>query len=174
MATHLLQVVQDPLHFLYEKVCTFLCSRPLWARPLSYWVKDIILGPPTEIESYWLERGWLVDLAYNALRTPSEVTAYQRSGLLEHLLMSLSQPRIPEAIWLKTMKIFWRCTYVDGGPDLLISKCGITHSLKALCRTQPIHAKHCKALARRILDTCDQERADKFSFGTIKDAISSM
>ena len=63
----------DPLHFLYAKVNNFIMKNPRWniAKLPSKWVDSILLKPPTEDNTLYLEAEWLLDLLTDGLRTPA-------------------------------------------------------------------------------------------------------
>ena len=78
LAAQLLSVLADPLHFMYEKANKFLNKGPQWnlKKLPSYWVDKILLNPPTEDNSHYLEVEWLLDILIDGLRTPAVGFSY--------------------------------------------------------------------------------------------------
>lgn len=73
MAAECLQVVTDPLHWMYTKVCNFLYRAPKWnAQKLpTYWIRKVMLSGPTEFGGQLKEIEWLLNILFDGLRTPA-------------------------------------------------------------------------------------------------------
>lgn len=71
LASSFFLVLADPLHFMYAKVNKFLNKGPTWdvTRLPSYWVDKILLNPPTDDDTHYIEAEWLLTGLKDGLRT---------------------------------------------------------------------------------------------------------
>lgn len=168
-ATRLLQVLDDPLHIMYEKVNTFLSKRPQWNvdKLPSYWIDKIVLHPPTNDDSHYHEIEWLLDLLINGLRDANDMDLYRRCHTIERMLTLAASPKVPQLCLGKIIDLLFRSTYVNGSTTL-ITRCGLISwlSINMVIRDDSLKAK-LKVLAQRIYETSDQMRVNEWSSGSI-------
>ena len=71
LAANFFLVLDDPLHFMYEKVNKFLNRGPAWdlTKLPSYWVDKVLMNPPTDDDRHHQEAEWLLDGLIDGLRT---------------------------------------------------------------------------------------------------------
>ena len=83
LGARMLQVLADPLHFMYTKVNQFLTKKPRWnwLKLPSQWLVKVILHPPTEQGYRWKEIYWVLQAIYGGLRT-SDVSFISHSLIL--------------------------------------------------------------------------------------------
>jgi nucleolar pre-ribosomal-associated protein 1 len=70
LATRSVEILSDPLHFMYTKINKFLNKNPDWnlARLPSYWLSKILIVPPTDDDSHSKEVMWLLENMIEGLR----------------------------------------------------------------------------------------------------------
>lgn len=70
LATRSVEILSNPLHFMYTKINKFLNKNPNWnlARLPSYWMSNILISPPTDDDSHGKEVLWLLDVMIEGLR----------------------------------------------------------------------------------------------------------
>ena len=168
LASRLLLVLLDPLHFMYVKVCTFMYKRPAWNvnKLPSYWVDKAILHAPTEDDGHYAEVEWLLEILIDGLRTSADMSIYWRCNILERLLTLTWSPSLPESCFEKIVDLLFRCTYVDGSTTL-ITRCGLIGWI-ASCLTRKAGRSRDRMLllAKRAHKTCDQGKIDAWSDGS--------
>ena len=167
LASKMLLVLLDPLHFMYVKVCTFLHRRPGWRleKLPSYWVDKAILQAPSEDDAHYAEVNWLLDILIKGLRTPEDMALYWRSNTLERVLTLSWSPSLPEDCFHRIVDLCFRCTYVDGSTTL-ITRCGLMGWLSCcLAQKSSRFRDRLLLLAVRAHATCDQGKIDAWSDG---------
>ena len=71
LTVELLQVLANPLHFMYIKASEFLNKSPLWnlEKLPSYWINRILLRKPDIDDRFHKEVEWLIHILIEGLRT---------------------------------------------------------------------------------------------------------
>ena len=167
LASKMLLVLLDPLHFMYFKVCTFLHRRPAWEleKLPSYWVDKAILQAPSEDDAHYTEVTWLLDILIEGLRTPADMALYWQCNILERILTLTWLPSLPQGCFHRIVEFGFRCTYVDGSTTL-ITRCGLMGWISC-CLAQKTGQSRDRLLllAVRAHETCDQGKIDAWSDG---------
>lgn len=169
LASRMLLVVVDPLHFMYVKVCEFLQRRPAWnlEKLPSYWVDKAILQAPTEDDYHYAEVDWMLDILIEGLRVSTDMTLYWQCNILERLLTLTWSPSLPESCFRKIVDFCFRCTYVDGSTTL-ITRCGLMGWISCcLAQKNGQSRDRLLLLAVTVRETCDQGKVDAWSDGGV-------
>ncbi|KAF7557339.1 hypothetical protein G7046_g6064 [Stylonectria norvegica] len=141
-AIHALDVLRNPLHPLYPKVCSFLTRSPAWALDKLPMAHDILHGEPSEDDKKrWFEK--IFTLGSNP---------YLRSNLRTRIL-----------------RLLYRATCIEGGSTTLVTRFGILSWLdaqRAGCEVSD-EADVYVALMKRVWETSDQEKVTEWSKGGV-------
>ncbi len=175
-ATHLLQILTDPLHFLYKKVNNFLNRGPQWTveKLPSYWTDKILMRPPTNDDSHYWEIDWLLGVLTDALRTPIDMEIYRQSQILEKVMNLAASPQLPVTCYEKIFDLLFRCTYVNGS-NILITRCGLISWLAIHASRQDSRLRSkLIALGRRAYEQSDQTRVNEWSGENISDTLTRL
>ena len=80
LAAKCAMVLNDPLHFMYAKVNTFLNKSPEWniERLPSYWISKVLLSPPTEDDAHHRELTWVLEVMMDGLRSTIVIDISER------------------------------------------------------------------------------------------------
>ena len=175
-ATHLLQVLTDPLHFMYKKVNNYLNKGPQWTveKLPSYWTDKILMHPPTKDDSHYKEVGWLLDVLTDALRTPVDMEIYRQSQILEKILTLAASPALPATCYEKIIDLLFRCTYVDGSTTL-ITRCGLISWLTIIvAKNDGALRSKLILLGRRVYERSDPVRVNEWSGESLSVALAKL
>ena len=84
MATRSVQVLDDPLHFMYPKINKFLNKGPQWnvAKLPSYWIDKVFLHEPVEDDAHNREVDWVLDTLIDGLRTTAVSASVHPNDLI--------------------------------------------------------------------------------------------
>ena len=165
IASRLLQILTDPLHYLYKKANNFLNRGPRWAveKLPSYWTDRILMRSPTEDENHYLEIAWLLDTFTDSLRTPMDMEIYRRCHILERFLTLAASPKLPSICFEKLVDLLFRCTYVEGSTTL-ITRCGLMSWLEIqLAKDDCVLKPKLQVLGRRAYESSDRARVNEWS-----------
>ncbi len=164
-ACHALEVLKNPLHVLYAKVNSFLTAAPVWRLDKLPLVHDILQAGPTKDDSYYAEINWLLKYLLDSLRTPDDLAVFHRTRLFERVLSTTANPYMRQPLRMQVLKIVYRASSIDGGSTTLVTRFGIVSWLEgqALRCDNGEEENICRAVLKRIWDTCDQERITAWS-----------
>lgn len=214
------QVLHDPLHPMYDRVCRFHTRSPRWdvERMPSWWVHQLLHTPAPVSGSMQLRklgvssfstgdtaeddgantRGarnehhagllFLVNYVYSAIRTEADLQILRQRGTFEPLLSLAADPYMPQDVSDAVLKILWRTTFIEGGSTTLITRKGIVAWLSAriAARSEQVDRHNedkknnlsspqgLRALLQRLWQTCDQERVDVWSKGTVRKTLEAI
>ncbi|KAJ5457656.1 hypothetical protein N7475_009044 [Penicillium sp. IBT 31633x] len=168
-AANCLVVLTDPLHKVYGKVNKFLQKAPLWEveKIPTYWVDKILLHEPELDDGYFDEIDWLLNLFIKALRTEADMEVYRRANVFERILSLYQSPSLGPAARRKILHIVYRAAQV-GGSTTLITRSGVMSWIQIqAAEANSKETAQLAALARALYETCDRERVDGWSNGTL-------
>ncbi|KAJ5457019.1 hypothetical protein N7530_012293 [Penicillium desertorum] len=168
-ASSCLAVLTDPLHKVYGKVNKFLQKAPAWEveKIPTYWVDKILLHEPELDDGYFEEIDWLLNLFIKALRTEADMEVYRRANVFERILSLYQSPTLGPAARRKILHIVYRAAQV-GGSTTLITRSGVISWIQIqAAEAGAKEAPQLAALARALYETCDRERVDGWSNGTL-------
>ena len=175
-ATHMLEIVNDPLHFQYKKVNNFLNKGPQWTveKLPSYWTDKVLLRPPTTDDSHYLEIQWLLDVLTDALRTSKDMDIYRQSQILEKIMTLAASPHIPATCYEKIIDLLFRCTYVEGSTTL-ITRCGLVSWIDIhVAKTTGLLRSKLIFLGRRAYEQSDQTYVNEWSRNNFPAALAKV
>ncbi|KAJ6184929.1 hypothetical protein N7519_006230 [Penicillium mononematosum] len=168
-ASRCLAVLTDPLNKVYGKVNKFLQKAPAWEveKIPTYWVDKILLHEPELDDGYFEEIDWLLNLFIKALRTEADMEVYRRANVFERILSLYQSPTLGPAARRKILHIVYRAAQV-GGSTTLITRSGVISWIQIqAAEAGAKEAPQLAALARALYETCDRERVDGWSNGTL-------
>ncbi|EEY22192.1 conserved hypothetical protein [Verticillium alfalfae VaMs.102] len=167
-ALHSLDILKNPLHCLYAKVNTYLTRAPLWAPDKVPLAHDILHGAPSEDDRYYAELTWLLQYLLDGLRAPGDVAVLHHRKWFEKILALAANPYLRTNLTTRVLRIVYRATCVDGGSTTLATRFGVVSWLAAQeAGAGGDEAALCRALRRRVWETCDQARVGAWSRGGI-------
>ncbi|MCJ1477635.1 hypothetical protein MMC13_006308 [Lambiella insularis] len=175
LASRIVTVMNDPLHFMYTKVNKFLNRSPVWdfAKLPSYWVDRAFLHPPADIDTHHQEVKWVLETLLDGLRTREDMESYRKCNVFERTLSLSASPCLPPDCFENIIDLFYRCTYVDGGTTL-ITRCGLMSWIQAQLAHESDRSETLKALASQVYEACDIDRVTEWSDGTLAKTIGIM
>ncbi|KAG8527482.1 uncharacterized protein KY384_007634 [Bacidia gigantensis] len=161
----LLQVLDDPLHFMYSKANKFLHRSPSWIvqKLPSYWIDKVILHGPSDTEMQHCEVQWLLNILLDGLRTSDDMELYRQCHVFEHLLSIAVSPVVPDICYDKIVELLFRCTYVNGSTTL-ITRYGLLSWIASCVEQKSADSRErLLSLAARMYDTADHDRLNDWS-----------
>lgn len=175
LAARSVQILADPTHTMFSKINTFLTKSPAWDvdHLLRYFWRSIVASEPDEDGSYHKEVDWFLDYMMDSLRTPADMEIFRTSGIFEKLLSYYGSRSCAALAKEKIVRLLLRAAAV-GGSTTLITRCGlITWIQMTLDGNDPRH-RALKTLASRVYETCNQEKVEAWSSGTVGEAVASL
>ncbi|KAM0270428.1 hypothetical protein ACHAQH_009447 [Verticillium albo-atrum] len=165
---HSIDILKSPLHCLYTKVNTYLTRAPLWSPDKIPLAHDILHGEPSEDDRYYTELTWLLQYLLDGLRTPGDLAVLHHRKWFEKILALAGNPYLRTNLTTRVLRIVYRATCVEGGSTTLATRFGIISWLEAQeASWGGDEAALCRALRRRVWETCDLERVGTWSRGGI-------
>ena len=162
--THALRVQREPIHCMYPKINKFLNKGAHWRinRLPNYWIENTVLSLPEEDDAYWKEVQWVLDWLVDGLRTSADLEILRRAGVFEKLMSLYSSPGAAahKHVKDKVLELVWRATHIDGGSTTLVTRAGV---LGWLDMVKTIGNSLEAALKKRVVETCDREKAEEWS-----------
>ncbi|PNH26281.1 hypothetical protein BJF96_g10402 [Verticillium dahliae] len=166
-ALHSLDILKNPLHCLYAKVNTYLTRAPLWAPDKVPLAHDILHGAADD-DRYYAELTWLLQYLLDGLRAPGDVAVLHHRKWFEKILALAANPYLRTNLTTRVLRVVYRATCVDGGSTTLATRFGVVSWLAAReAASGGDEAALCRALRRRVWQTCDQARVGAWSRGGI-------
>lgn len=152
-ATVAAQVLHDPLHPMYERVCRFHTRAPKWdvERLASWWVHQVLYTPApisgggmlskhkvhdagesgdgTDVKNAKSEHHagllFVINYIFAALRTPTDLDILRQRGTFEPLLAIAADPYCERDVYEGLLRILWRVSGIEGGSTTLITRKGV-------------------------------------------------
>ncbi|KAK6419750.1 hypothetical protein LTR95_017018 [Oleoguttula sp. CCFEE 5521] len=153
-ATHSLRVVNDPTHFMYPKINTYMIKDPEWrvSKLPGYWLDNTILAQPDEDDAYWKEIQWVLDWLVDGLRTTSDLDLLRRANVFERVMALCASPAASgKLVKMKVYELLFRAAVVDA--KTLITRTGCMAWLDICTRGEE---QIRKALKSYVLGRADQ------------------
>ncbi|KAI9892360.1 MAG: hypothetical protein M1814_001561 [Vezdaea aestivalis] len=159
-ASGALEVLANPLHFLYPKVNEFLQQGPKWADSTVPMFHKIMLYGPTEDEGYYQEVQWLLERLIKGLRTSKDLYVYISTGMFERLLplFHLAQRLQPYII-----ELLWVAVNVEDGPTTLVTRCGMMTWIKAMAWMEGVTDQRFARIQNCLVEAMKKERVVQWS-----------
>ena len=174
-ATHALEVLRNPLHPLYPKVCSFLTKSPVWGEGKIPLAHEILHGAPSEDDRYYTEVSFLLSYLLASLLTPFDLTVFHKKLWFEKILALGSNPHLRQNLRTRIMRIVYRASEIEGGSTTLITRFGVVSWLDAQ-RGSAVGTEKgmLGALMRRVWETADQERVTRWSRGGVLKIVEGL
>lgn len=194
-AASCLEVLTDPLHFMYAKVNKFLQKYPSWevGKIPSYWIDKVFLQA-SEVEGRHMDEvRWLLAILLRGARTAQvststflsvlkllksdqcrqDVDIYRRAKVFEHLLVLYSWPDLEVSVKKTILHILYRVVQA-GGSTVLVTRAAIVHWIAQRISLGDPHEALLRPLARVVYDTADHDRVDRWSQGGISQVLEGV
>ncbi|KAF1993332.1 hypothetical protein P154DRAFT_557791 [Amniculicola lignicola CBS 123094] len=168
-------VLADPTHILFAKINEFLLKRPEWSveNIPRYFGKAIINSPPEQDGAYHKEVDWFLDYLIDCLRTPEDMEIFRTRNVFERILTYYTSYSCAISAKEKIVRLLLRAAAV-GGSTTLITRCGIVAWIQIRLDMSDHRHRTLRLLASRVWDTCDREKVDAWSAGTMEECIQSL
>ncbi|KAL9113127.1 MAG: hypothetical protein Q9227_002739 [Pyrenula ochraceoflavens] len=156
LAGKCLSVLQDPLHYLFPKVCTFLLKGPSWdaRKTLRHWMRVVLDKESQEPDSALREINWILDLLVRGLQRPEDVELYQRSGVFERILSLWIMPTLTRPMKLQILELVFRLIELDSS-QATIMKLGIRSWLDS---PTPIEDADIHSMTAKLIENIEKRR----------------
>ncbi|KAJ5489135.1 hypothetical protein N7539_004025 [Penicillium diatomitis] len=175
-AANCLRILISPLHKVYGKVNKFLQKAPVWEveKLPSYWIDKILLNEPELDDGHLDEIDWLLGMFVKGLRSQADMEIYRRANVFERILSLYQLPTLNDTARRKILHIIYRAAQV-GGSTTLITRAGVLSWIQIqVAEAEVKEAALLGALARTLHETCNRERVDTWSGGTVEHALEEI
>jgi nucleolar pre-ribosomal-associated protein 1 len=175
LAARCASIVADPTHSMYSKISRFLTKAPAWnvQHLLSEFWHAIVASEPDEDGTYHQEVDWFLEYLLDSLRTAQDMEYFRKSNIIEQLLGYYGSRSCAAPAKEKILRLLLRATHVDGSTTL-ITRCGLLPWVQMMLDNQDPRHRTLKTLALRVYKTCDRERVNEWSSGTVAQTIASL
>lgn len=161
-AAKAIDVLNDPLHCLYPKLNTFLTQGPTWDVGKIPMMQEILERTPGLDDAYSQEISWLLGFLATALRSSADLAIFHKRHAVEKLLSCYNNAYIAKGLKEQILRILYKATEIDGGSTTLVTRFSILAWLDAQISIEQDSAM-LEVLRRRILETADHDRLQKWS-----------
>lgn len=174
-ATHALQVLTDPMHFMFPKVNRYLLKDPTWniRRLPDYWLGKTILEMPEDDNTYWKELMWVLDMLVDGIRTVDDVGVLRSRNVLERLLALSSSPSAGQAVRERVALLVYR-SICAGGATLLVTSCGLVSWLGVQRSSGMLSQAMVDTFARAIEGRVDPAKIEEWAGAQLKDELETL
>jgi len=174
-ATHALQVLTDPTHFMFPKVNRYLLKDPTWnIRQLpDYWLGKTILEMPEDDNTYWKELMWVLDMLVDGVRTVDDVGVLRSRNVFERLLALASSPSAGQAVRERIALLIYRSICV-GGATLLVTSCGLVSWLRVQRSSGMLSHATVDTFAKAIEGRMDTVKVEEWAGAQLEDELESL
>ena len=174
-ATHALQILIDPTHFMFPKVNRYLLKDPTWnIRQLpDYWLGKTILEMPEDDNTYWKELIWVLDMLVDGVRTSEDVGVLRSRNVFEKLLALASSPSAGQAVRERIAQLVYRSICV-GGATLLVTSCGLVSWLGVQRSSGMMSQATVDKLARAIEEHMDRAKVEEWAGAQLSDELATL
>ncbi|GAB7346267.1 hypothetical protein MBLNU457_4992t1 [Dothideomycetes sp. NU457] len=174
-ATHALQVLTDPTHFMFPKVNRYLLKDPTWniRRLPDYWLGKTILEMPEDDNTYWKELMWVLDMLVDGVRTIDDVGVLRSRNVFERLLALSSSPSAGHAVRERVALLVFR-SICAGGATLLVTSCGLVSWLGVQRSSGMLNQATVNTLANAIEVRIDTVKVEEWAGAQLKDELETL
>ncbi|KAH4258020.1 hypothetical protein HBI56_058910 [Parastagonospora nodorum] len=175
LAARCASILADPTQSMYSKISRFLTKAPAWnvQHLLSEFWHAVVASEPDEDGTYHQEVDWFLDYLLDSLRTRRDMEYFRKSNIVEQLLGHYASRSCSVSAKEKILRLLLRATHVDGSTTL-ITRCGLLPWIQMMLDNQDPRHRALKTLALRVYETCDQERVNEWSSGSIARTIAML
>lgn len=174
-AARAVNVVADPMHFMFGKINQFLLKRPDWTveNLPRYFGKTIINSEPDQDGAYHKEVDWFLDYLIDCLRTPEDMEIFRTKNVIERLLSYYVSASCAISAKEKIVRLLLRAAAV-GGSTTLITRCGLVSWIQMRLDNNDHRHRMLRELVSRIYEMSDKDKVDVWSSGTTAGTIASL
>lgn len=134
--SNIISILNNPGHFLYEKVFRYVLSNPIINEIPLY--KDII-NPSLEDESsgtindqYYRQVNWLVDSLIDGAKTEKDLNIIKSKKIIEWIMNLYNSLYVPDNIKQNILRFIYTIQFINNGSDLLITRFSILSDLEMI------------------------------------------
>lgn len=173
-ATHAMDVILSPNHFMYPKINKYLNKGPSWqvVKLASYWVDRTALEMPDEDDKHWAEIEWVLTFLISGMRTLQDALVLISRNTLEKILALFASPSAPRGVKEKIVQLVWAVAKV-GGATSLVTRTGVLAWLEVRQGLKDVEAGSLKALKEAVMEGIDADRMGTWSKGAWKERVVS-
>lgn len=168
------KVLIDPLHELYPKVNHFLTLGPTWDLDRLPLVHAVISQPPSLDDARYAELEWLLEYLLRSLVGPTELAIFHKRRIFEKVLGLYSNVYLSENLREKILQIIWQATEIEGGSETLLTRFGVVSWLGVETSTEGTTGLRARVVLEKLLDTCNEERLEKWSGQTYRQILDGL
>ncbi|KAH3668456.1 hypothetical protein OGAPHI_002210 [Ogataea philodendri] len=133
MLSHLVPILNNPAHFLYEKTYRFILGGskfrsfdiPLLKAVTQQFVTDKHLGSTNFNDDYYKQLSWLLTTLTESLTHRNDLKVVNRSGILEYIMAITGSPYLTFKLQQEILRLIHRVSELPNGADLLVRSCGV-------------------------------------------------
>ncbi len=173
-AASAVKVLIDPLHVLYPKVNHFLTLGPTWDLDKLPLVHVVISTPPSLDDARDEELEWLLEYLHTSLVGTTELGIYHKRRVFEKTLGLYSNVYLSDLLRERVLQILWQATEVEGGSETLLTRFGVVSWLSAQVAVEGKRGLVARVLLKKLLDTCNEERLEKWAGQTLKQILDGL
>lgn len=173
-AASAVRVLVDPLHVLYPKVNHFLTLGPTWDLDKLPLVHAVISTPPSLDDARYQELEWLLEYLHASLVGKEELNIFYKRRVFEKILGLYSNVYLSDLLREKILQIIWQATEIEGGSETLLTRFGVVSWLSAEVAGDGKKAVVARVVLEKLLDTCSEERLEKWSGRTYKQILDGL
>ncbi|CUM63978.1 uncharacterized protein PRCAT00001566001 [Priceomyces carsonii] len=127
-------IISDPEHFLFDRVCRYISSRPMIKVNELPLYSDITFASVDNIESegsknYHKEIAWLLERFIMGIQNMDDLNVLKRHGVIEWVLNLLNSPYVSLRIRTLLLKLLYTIEGLESGSDLLITRYALFASI---------------------------------------------
>ncbi|VEU21693.1 DEKNAAC102789 [Brettanomyces naardenensis] len=132
--SHLIRILVNPSHFMYEKVYRFMLGAPtfrayeipLFKAVMRLFTRDTHASTDTDnTEDYYRRLIWFLDTLRKSITTSEDLRILRKSGFLDTLLNLTSSPFIHLRVHTLIIEVLLKIAQFPNGADLLIRSSGL-------------------------------------------------
>ena len=164
--SHVIQVLIDPGHFIYNKVMDILLHSPL----LDVWDIPQMLSTLGHDEYYYKTMNWKLMVLSQGLRSETDLELYRKRRLFEQCLSVYGCPYTGDRTKEKVLDLLWNLAEVKGGGTTAVTRNGVVAWVKAMLAKgdMAIGTKVAwKGVVGRLVETAAQRHVKDWSGGVI-------
>ncbi|QPG74863.1 hypothetical protein FOA43_002199 [Brettanomyces nanus] len=132
--SYLVPVLNNPGHFMYEKVYRFMLGAPkfrtyeipLFKAVMRLFTKDTHASSDTDnTEDYYRRLLWFLETLSKSITSSRDLRVLRRSGFLDTLMTLTSSPFVHLRVQCLIIKVLLKIVQIPSGADLLVRSSGL-------------------------------------------------
>lgn len=128
MYSNFANILNNPGHFLYEKVFRYVLSTPkIKDIPLFHGIQ---LGADNQEDFYYKEVRWLIETVSEGISNKQDLELIKNKGFIEWVMNLLNSPYLNQGLKTLIYRFLSKIQSIDQGSDLLITRFGALSQLE--------------------------------------------